>query len=51
MKNKLPLELKRISLTITIDPKVYNKIKLIHNKSRYIEKLIELDINNISHEL
>ena len=40
MRNKLKEEDKRVSLTITIDPVIYEQIKSEPNKSRYIEKLI-----------
>lgn len=44
MRNKLKEEDKRVSLTVTLDPIIYNQIKDESNKSRYIEKLIYRDL-------
>jgi hypothetical protein len=50
MRKKLKEEEKKVTLTITINPILYNKIDELHsNKSKYIERLITNDLLNNKH--
>lgn len=40
----------KTSINITIDPKVYDKIKDVENKSKYIEWLIMNYLNSLENE-
>jgi hypothetical protein len=44
-KKELTPEERKIKLSITIDPLLFNKMdKLVNNKSKYIENLLRLDL-------